>query len=114
LFRSVVLKEQELVKTRAKPGIGGNEVFHFLCVARHDDHEIMPVVFHQLEQRFDGFLTKVISASFGIEGIGFVNKEYAAQGLAHYFLDLERRLSDVAGDQIAPITFDQVAATENL
>ena len=48
----------------------------------------MPVVFHQLEQRFDGFLTKVIYASFGIKGLGFVNEEHSAQGLAHYFLNL--------------------------
>ena len=48
LLRSIILKHQKAVKARLQAGVRVDEPVHQLRVARHDDHQIVPVILHSL------------------------------------------------------------------
>lgn len=58
----IVRKVQKPVEPGFQPWVGVDEVLHQIFVPRHDHHQIIPVVFHGLQNGIDGFLAEILSA----------------------------------------------------
>ena len=108
----VVLKKQVLIEPGLESRVAVNKPRHKAGVSRHDDHKIIPVILHGLEDRVDGLLAKVLISVFRSQGIGFVNKQHAAQGLLDHLLGLDGRLAHIARHQAAAIHLHQVSLAE--
>ena len=82
------------------PHVGG--------VAGRDDHNLVPMVLHQLDQRGDGFLAEVAALAARRERVGFVDEQHPAQRPAKDCLRLGRGVPDVLADQITAVGLDQM------
>ena len=110
---AVVIREEEIaVEAAFQTGVGSDELFHRPGVARHDHHQVVPVVFHGLQQRLDRLAAKVVLAA-GREGIRLVDKQHAAERPLDHFLRLQRRLADVARHQTGAVHFHQLALAQH-
>ncbi len=98
-----------------KPGlqarIGIHKALRFFRVSGYDHHQFFAVVFHQLDQRIDGFPAKILFAALG-QRVGFIDKEHAAEGTAHYLGHFGGSLADVLPHESCPIYFHEVAAAQ--
>ena len=61
----VVWKMDVAVKARGQSRVGVDEMVHLFGVARHNHHQVISMVFHQFEQRFNGLMTEVLAAFTG-------------------------------------------------
>ena len=68
LLRGVVLEQQETVEAALQTGVGVDELIHQVGVARHDHHQIVPVILHGLEDGVNSLLTEVVVAA-AVEGV---------------------------------------------
>ena len=50
-----------------------NEFLHQSVISRHDDHKVIAVILHRLEERVDGLLTEVV-VTLAVEGVSLVNE----------------------------------------
>ena len=88
-----------------------NEFLHQAVITRHDDHKVVAVILHRLEERVDGLLTKVVVA-LAVEGVGFVNEQHAAERLFDDLARLDGRLTDIARDKTAAVDLDKLSLRE--
>ena len=84
-----------------------DELVHQVGVARHDDHQIVPVILHGLQQGVDGFLPEVVFTA-AVEGVGLVHEQHAAHGLLDDLLGLEGGLPHIACHQAAAVHLHQL------
>ena len=101
-----------LVEPGLQPRVGVDEPGHQGGVPRHDDHEIVPVVLHGLEDGVDGLLAEVLVRPLGGQGVGLVNEQHAPQGLFDDLLGLDGGLAHVPRHQPAAVHLHQVALGE--
>ena len=87
------------------------EVLHRPVVARNDDHKLVPVVLHGLEQGLDGLAAEVVLAPGG-EGVGLVDEEHAAYGLFDDLAGAQRGLADVARHEPGAVHLYELALLE--
>ena len=113
LVGGVVLEEQKAVEAGFQSGIGVDEPIHQIGVARYDDHQIVPVILHGLEDGVDGLLTEVVLA-LTVEGIGLVDEQHAAQRLLDDLLGLDGGLAHIPGHQTAAVHLYQLALGEDV
>ena len=52
------------MKRDSSPGLEWMNAIHQVVVARYNDHQIVPVVLHGLEDGVDGLLTEVVLARY--------------------------------------------------
>jgi hypothetical protein len=69
------------------------------------------VVFHQLEQSFDGLAAEVVGPARA-QSVSLVDEEHAAQRVLRRLRRFDGRLPDVAGDEAGAVGLDEVAAPE--
>ena len=100
------------VKTGFQAGVAVDEFLHGSSVTGDDDHQVIPVVFHGLQDRIDRLLAEGI-LFIGGQGIGFIDEEDAAHGRFDLFLGLESCLSDKTGDQSGPVSLHQLPLGQN-
>ena len=112
LVHRVVGEEQKPVEPALKAGVGVNKLLHQVGVARHDHHQIVPMVLHGLQHGIDGLLSEIIFR-FAIEGVCLVDKQHAAHGLFDGLLGLESRLAHIAGHKAAAVHLHQLSLAEN-
>ena len=55
-------------------------MFHFIGIPGHNHNESLTVIFHALEKRINGFLTKILIL-LG-QGVGFIDEKNAIQSLS--------------------------------
>ena len=89
-----------------------NEHIHQPVIARGDHHQIIPMVFHGLQERVDGLLTKIVAGT-AVQRIGLVDEQHAAQSLLHRLAGLDGRLSHVARHKPAAVHLHKLALGEN-
>ncbi len=89
-----------------------DEVVHQSVVARHNDHQIVPVVLHGLQKGVDGLLTEVVLRS-AVERISLVDEQHAAQSRVDDPGGLDGRLPHVSGHQTAAVHLHQLPLGEN-
>jgi hypothetical protein len=77
---------------RAHAGIGFEESVHAVLVTRQDDHELVAVVLHDLEQDIDAFLTVILGIGRTVQVIRLVDEQDAAHGAIQDTLGLRRGL----------------------
>jgi hypothetical protein len=85
------------------PGrVGLHEDLRLLWIAGGDHDQVVPVVFHHLEQRVDRLLPEVVPRRGGVpgEGVCLVDEQHAAERLLNLVGGLDRGLADVARDQV--------------
>ena len=97
------------VEPAFKPGVGGYELVHQPVVARNDHDQVVPVVFHRLQERVHRFLTEVVAFLVVGERVSLVYEQYAAQGFVDHVHGLARGLPHITGHQAAPVDFHQLA-----
>ena len=102
-FAAVVMKLNVLVETRGKTRIRRNKFFHKLRIARNDNNQIVPIIFHKFQQGINRLLPVIVIVC---EGICFVNEKHAADRLTDNFLCLEGGLTEIACDHSRTIRFD--------
>lgn len=90
-----------------------DEPIHQIGVARHDDHQVVPVILHGLEDGVDGLLTEVVLA-LTVEGIGLVDEQHAADRLLDDLLGLDGGLAHISGYQTAAVYLYQLALGEDV
>ena len=61
----VVWKMDVPVKARGQTRVGVDEMVHLFGVARHNHHQVISMVFHQFEKRFNGLMPEVLAAFTG-------------------------------------------------
>ncbi len=107
----VVLEVDERAEPALQATVGLEEVVHLLLVAGHDNHQVVAVVLHLLQQGVHGLGAKVVAAA--VERVGLVDKEHAAQCALHHGLGLGRGASDVLGDKVRAGDLHQVPLGED-
>ena len=112
LVQRVVLEQQKTVEAGLQTGVGVDELVHQVGVARHDDHQIVPVILHGLQQGVDGLLPEVVFTA-AVEGIGLIHEQHAAHGLLDDLLGLEGGLPHIASHQTAAVHLHQLPLGEN-
>ena len=100
---------QVTVEPALKARVGRYELVHKPVIARHDDHQVVPVVFHGFQERIHSFLSKVVAFLVVGQRVRLVYEQHTAQGFVDHIHGLARGLSHVAGYQTASVDFDQLA-----
>ena len=103
---------QVAVEAGFQAGIGVDELVHQPVVARHDDHQVLTVILHGLQQRVDGLLAEVVFG-LAVQGVGLVDKQYAAQRLFDHGAGLGGGLAHIARNQPGAVHFHQMALFEH-
>ena len=99
-LRDRVVGEVDVVReAAAQARVEVDEVAHLVGVAGHDHREVVAVDLHHLDQGRDRLVAEV-PAPVARERIRLVDEQDAADRLAHDLLHLERRLADVARDEV--------------
>ena len=94
-FVNCIIREFEiLIETGFQSGIAVNKRLHRFGVARHNDDQVVSVVFHCLKDCVDGFLAEGVV--FLCQRVCFINKQNTSHSLLDLFLGLEGGLSDIA------------------
>ena len=89
-----------------------DELVHQVRVACHDDHQIVTVVLHGLQDGVDGLLTEVVVGA-SVEGVGLIDEQYAAHGFFQHLGGFQCRLTHVACHKTAAVHLHQLALTQN-
>ena len=92
----------------AEAGIGLEELVHPVGVAGQDDHQVVALVLHDLEQDLDRLLPVVAFVIRAIEVIGLVDEQHPAHRLLQDLLRLGRGVADVLTDKIISCHRDQM------
>ena len=109
-FHRRIIGEVDMMgDTRTHAGITLEKPLHLVLVAGQDHYQVVAVVFHDLQQDLDGFLTVIALVLRLVEIIGLVDEQHPAHGLLDDFLGLGRRVSDVLTNQIVTSHRDQMA-----
>ena len=93
-------------------GVGSQEGSHFFGITCQNDDEIIPIVFHSLDQCINGLQTKAVILA-AIERIGFVNKQHAANGTLDDLHGQRSRMTNVFANQVAPADLHQLSARKH-
>ena len=75
--RGVILKLKDIRRPGGQTRVHVHEILHLLGVAGKNNHQVIAMVFHILENGVDCLLPPVDRAAFLIQGIGLVNEEHA-------------------------------------
>jgi len=94
----------------AHAGIGLEERVHPVLVAGQDDHQVLALVLHDLEQDLDGLLPVVALVLRAVQVVGLVDEQHAAHGPLEDLLGLGRGVPDVLADEFLAGDGDQVPA----
>jgi len=100
LFVLIIRKIDMMRDAAAEAGVGFEELVHPVGIACKDHHQIVAVVFHDLQQDLDGFLAIVTLIVGAVEVIGLVDEQHAPHGLFQHFLGLGRGVADILPHQI--------------
>jgi hypothetical protein len=74
----------------AHSGIGAEELVHPVLVAGQDDHQLVAVVLHHLQQDVDRFLALVPGVAGAVQVVGLVDEQHPAQRTVQDPLGLRR------------------------
>src|SRR5437868_13527132 len=78
--------------SRPKTRIRYKKVFYALAISSQDYHQILALIFHDLQKDLDGFLSVILLVFRTVQIVGLVDEEYAAHGaLEHLFGRSEER-----------------------
>jgi hypothetical protein len=106
-----VIGEIDVVRDpRAHARIGLEERVHPVLVPGQDDHQVLALVLHHLEQDLDGLLAVVALVFRPVQVVGLVDEQHAAHGALEDLLGLRRGVPDVLADEFLPGDGDQVPA----
>ena len=95
----------------AQARVAVDEVAHLVVVAGDDDREVVAVLLHELHERRDGLVAEVDEAALG-ERVRLVDEQHATERPTDDLLHLERRLADVARDEVDPAGLDELALAD--
>ena len=95
---------------RAEARIALEEPFHAIAIAGEDDHEILALRFHHLQQDLDRLLSVVALVLGPVEIVSLVDEQHAAHRLLQDLLGLRRGVADILPDQIVARDADDMAA----
>ena len=110
-FTSVIGKVNEAGKTRTKTWVGIDETLHLVLVTCHDDHQVVAIVLHALEQRSDSLSPIIVTLVFG-QGVSLVDKEHTTQCRINQRIGLGSRLPNVFADKARTVSLDQMSRLE--
>ena len=108
LGHRIVGKVQVVGDARTHAGVGLEEGFHAVVVAGQNDHQVFALVFHHLQQDFDGLLAIVALVLGAVQVVGLVNEQHAAHGALQNLFGLGRGVAYVLAHQVVPRDGDQV------
>jgi hypothetical protein len=112
LVFGIVRKVDVMRDARRQPGIGTKERVHPVLVTGDDDHQVVALTFHHLQQDFDRLLPVVALVFRTIEVVGLVDEQHAAHRLLQYLLRLGRRMPDILTDEVVPGDGNEVALAD--
>src|SRR6266404_6507054 len=85
---------------RPKTRIAAKKFLHAVRIACEDDHEVLALVLHDLQQDLDSLLAVVSLVLGTVEIVGLVNEQDAAHGPLQNFLGLRRGVTNVLPDEV--------------
>src|SRR5258708_22075102 len=85
---------------RPKTRIATKKFLHAVRIAREDDHEVLALVLHDLQQDPDRLLAVVSLVLGTVEIVGLVNEQDAAHGPLQNLLALGRGVTNVLPDEV--------------
>src|SRR5260370_27201385 len=94
---------------RPKTRIAPKQFLHAVRVPREDDHEVLALVLHDLQQDLDRLLAVVSLVLGTVEIVGLVNEQDAAHGPLQNLLGLGRGATDVLPDEVITRDGDEMA-----
>ena len=91
-----------------QPRVLRDEDDHRVRVAGHDQHQVVPLVLHLLDQGVHSLGAVLVAG----QAVGLVDEQHAADGAGHDLGRLDRGLTQVAGHQLGAVDLDQLALAE--
>src|SRR5260370_30674884 len=85
---------------RPKTRIAPKKFLHAVRVPREDDHEVLALVLHDLQQDLDRLLAVVSLVLGTVEIVGLVNEQDTAHGPLQNLLGLGRAVTNVLPDEV--------------
>src|SRR5258708_12878759 len=85
---------------RPKTRIATKKFLHAVRIAREDDHEVLALVLHDLQQDLDRLLAVVSLVLGTVEIVGLVNEQDTAHGPLQNLLGLGRGVTNVLPDEV--------------
>ena len=113
LVGRVVLEGDEVREARPQPRVRAQELLHEVSVAGDDDHKVVAVVLHGLEQRVHRLLAEVAVALAHRERVRLVDEEHAAERLVNNLGRARRRLADVAAHEPGAVDLHELPRAQN-
>ena len=107
LLSRIVRKFEVFAEPGRESRIGFDKVVHEVRIARHDHHQLIPVIFHGLEDRLHCLPAVAVLGVIG-QSVGFIHEQNASHGLLDHFLRFQGCLTHITGHQSAPIRFHQL------
>src|ERR1700682_6366696 len=97
---------------RPKTRIAPKKFLHAVGIACEDDHEVLALVLHDLQQDLDRLLAVVALVLGTVEVVGLVNEKDAAHGPLQNLLGLGRGVTNVLPDEVITRDRDEMAFTD--
>jgi hypothetical protein len=86
--------------TGGHPRVGPEERRHPVGVTGQDDHKLLALGLHHLQEDLDGLLPVVTLVLRAVQVVGLVDEQHAAAGPGQHLFGLGRGVSDILADQI--------------
>ena len=97
---AVVRKVQVVGNAAAHAGVGRKKGVHAVFVAGQDHHQVVALVFHDLQQDLYGFLPVVALVFRPVQVIGLVDEQHAAHGFFEHLAGFGCGVADVLAHQV--------------
>ena len=103
---------ENAIKTRLQARIRFHKFLHVLGIPRRNYNKLAALILHSLQQRLNGFPTKIIAAAIA-QTICLIDKQYAT----HRFIDqlrcLNGCLTHISAHKSLPVAFHQMTSLQN-
>mmetsp|Transcript_7904 Transcript_7904/g.11054 ORF Transcript_7904/g.11054 Transcript_7904/m.11054 type:complete len:312 (-) Transcript_7904:430-1365(-) len=78
----------------------GEEAVHAVLVAGQDDHQVLPLGLHHIEQDLNGLLPVILVIGGVVEVIGLIHKQHTTKGFLDHLLGLRSSVAYILAHKI--------------
>jgi two-component system, NarL family, sensor kinase len=97
---------------RGHAGVGPEKDIHPVGVTGQDDHQVVALRLHHLEQDLDGLLAVIPLVLRAVQVVGLVDEQHPAHGALEHVLGLRRGVAHVLADQVVAGHADKLPGSQ--